>query len=161
MLIKNQLSQKEFIRVNLQVLYSRKAIQILTGLMLFAIVVVPLMPLIVKRPADWGTMIAPILILFFLPGSTYYSARKNYDANKQLGEPTTYTFEQDSFTVKGESYSAIMEWNNVYKVTKTKDYLLIWTSEQIASILALKNFSDAQIIELKRILDANEVPNPL
>lgn len=61
--------------------------------------------------------------------------------------------------MKGESFNSQLSWDKIYKVTKTKNWLLIWQNRQIANPIPIEDIGEEQISDLKKILDRHNVKN--
>jgi len=54
-----------------------------------------------------------------------------------------------------------LSWDKFYKVTKTKNWLLIWQNNSSANIIPRKDIWESQIEELKELLQKHRVKNNL
>jgi len=61
----------------------------------------------------------------------------------------------------GESFHSQLTWDKVYKVTETKNWILIWQNRQIANAIPKRDVWDGQIEDLKKILTAHKIKNNL
>lgn len=162
MIIKTQLTQKDFINGSLVLLYSKwnlKIISIIAGLMFIASLV------IFAAGPQYGdptsSMLVSLFMALWLPGLTYFSAKKNYNTNSRASEPIEYTFEENAMTITGSSFNATLSWNKFYKVSKTKNWVLIWQTSKSANLIPRRDITDNEIGYLKKIITSNRVKNNL
>lgn len=160
MIIKTKLTEKDYINVNFVLLYSKTIIQILTGGMIFYAVVTLLQAAFLSI-GSYSTLIGPACILLILPLITYFSAKKNYSSNLRMTETIEYQFNEDNLVVKGESFNSQLSWDKIYKVTQTRNWILIWQNRQIANPIPKRDIWEGQNEELKIILDRNKIRNNL
>ena len=92
---------------------------------------------------------------------TYFGAKKNYKTNQRITENIEYQFGEDNLIVKGESFNSQLTWNKIYKVTQTKNLVLIWQNRQVANAIPKRDIWEGQIEELKIILDRHKIKNNL
>ena len=156
MRIATKLTEGDIVRFNFYSFYKKWSIRILNVIMILWIIAVLIFPSIIKNS---NGLIFPALFLVFLPLSVYWSARKNYKNNKRIFEQIEYVFTEDNFTMTGDSFNATMTWDKVYKVTKTKRWILIWQTSSTANVIPLKDIWDGDVHHLKEILDKKNVPN--
>jgi hypothetical protein len=160
MLIRTKLTQQEFINASLVQLYSKTSTKVITGLfalfLLFATVTMPAM-----RSNFFFMVVYPILILALNPLSVYMTAKRSFRSIKTNGETIEYHFEDSGLLTKGETFSMESTWDTIYKVTQTKNWIMIWRNRQVANPIPKTAVSEAELIELKQILDRNGVTNNL
>lgn len=100
-------------------------------------------------------------MLTVMPLLTYFGAKRNFTANKRISETIEYHFDNDYLSMKGESFNSQLTWDKIYKVTQTKNWLLIWQNSQIANPIPKRDIWEGQISDLKEILDKYKVKNNL
>ncbi|QEC54927.1 YcxB family protein [Flavisolibacter ginsenosidimutans] len=108
-----------------------------------------------------ATILAPTVVLFVIPLITYFAAKRNYRTAARMNEVIEYNFTRDFLDVKGESFSSQLGWNKFYKITKTKNWLLVWQNNRSANIIPMRDVWESQLEELKEILQKNKVKNNL
>lgn len=160
-IIKTRLTEKEFINANMVLLYKKPMVRIFTALavlfLLFALFVLLTSP----RQATISVLLAPMIIGGLTPVMTFIHAKRMYRVNARVKEQIDYEFQNDLFVVKGESFSAQLTWDNIYKVTATKKWLFIWQSSQAANPIPKKDVWEGEILKLKEILAVKNVKNNL
>ncbi len=160
MLIKTKLSEKDFINANLTMLYSKPFLRFATGLVLASCVLFFVCSFFIPS-VSIRSAILPILAISALPLATYFSAKKIFKKSTTLGENINYEFDTEAIKIQGETFNGQLAWNKVYKVTKTKNWLLIWQNNQQASPIPRRNVRDLDIPRIAEILDKKGVKNNL
>ena len=159
MIIKTKMTEKDFINVNFVFLYSKIAMKLFTGVISIFFILSILTVAFTK--AAYSTVITPIVLLAAMPLMTYYAARKNYRTNKRISETIEYQFDKDSLIIKGESFNSQLTWDKFYKVTQTKNWILIWQNRQVANPIPKRDIWEGQLADLKLILNEHKVKNNL
>jgi hypothetical protein len=159
MLIKTKLSEKDYINGNFILLYSKISIKIFTTLILIFLVLTIVLAVLSYSP--YSQIFVPLAMLIVMPFMTYFSAKRNFDANKMTGETIEYQFDNNYFSIKGESFSGSLPWERVYKVTQTKNWILVWQNMRNANPIPKRDISEVQLAEIKQILASHHVKNNL
>lgn len=159
MLIKSKLSEKDYINANIVLLYSKVSIKIFTVL-IFAFLLLTIL-LAVLSYSPYSQIFVPLAMLIVMPFMTYFSAKRNYAANKMTGETIEYQFDNNYFSVKGETFNSQQPWDRIYKVTQKKNWILVWQSTQNANPIPKRDISEVQFAEIRQILESHGVKNDL
>ena len=159
MIIKSKLTKQEFINANFIVFYSKPVIKIFTVLVSLALVI-SIAAVIGAAKISLIQIIAPVVMLAVLPLLIYARASRAF-ASSNMGETIEYKFDQDSFNIKSKAFNSQMNWNKIFKVTQTKNWLLIWPNKDIATPIPKKDIQSTEMNELKEILISNKVKNNL
>ena len=160
MIIKTKLSEKEFTDASLATIWSRKYLKVFLLVFLF-ILVTNLFNSTLAVGSLIPSVLPPILIfggLFFV---FRYSFKKAYQKNYRASENIEYNFTDSHLLITGESFNSEMTWSKIYKVTKTKKWLLVWHSSQIANAIPLRLISSEDLNKLKNIMQNNNTKNNL
>ena len=81
----------------------------------------------------------------------YLRAKRNFKSNKQSHEKIEYDFTEDRVIVQGETFHSEMGWNEVYKITELRNWVLIY--QGIYSMNAIKKDSFGnQIDEFRKLV---------
>jgi hypothetical protein len=160
MVIRSKLAEKDFINVSFLLLYSKTAIKIFTGMVSVAVLIM-LFTIIVIPKAHSSQIIVPLIMMIALPLLTYISAKRGFKSNQRISETIEYQFEQDFLSMKGETFNAQLSWEKIHKVTKTKNWILIWQNSQMANPIHKRDVQESQISELKDFLESHHVKNNL
>ncbi len=158
--IKSKLTEKDFIDVNFILLYSKISMKIFTAIIIFMLFL-SLLTAIWLPAISFSQVIIPFVMLLIIPLMTYFTAKKNYSSNQRINETIEYQFEKDDLLMKGESFNSKLSWGKVYKVSQTKNWILIWQNGQIANPIPKRDIEDGQIKSLKIILTEHKVKNNL
>lgn len=155
-----KLDQTAFSKGNLAILYSKPTILVTT----FVFGAYFLFAVITAITGNTQNLLLAIPALIFggiMPYVIFKNAKKAFNHNPRLAEKITYTFENNKLTLNGESFNNEVTLDKVFKVTKTKNYILVWHSKFVANIIPLLNTSNTDIDTLKSILNASKVKNNL
>jgi hypothetical protein len=116
---------------------------------------------IAKNGVTLADVLPPVIIFVIYITFIYFSLKRAYSNNQRTGESIEYSFDPDNLVMKGESFKSELSWNKIYKVTKTKNWLLIWQTRQGANAIHKKDITDSELDKLKSILTNNQVKNNL
>jgi hypothetical protein len=155
--IKTKLTESDYVSLNLKLLFRKPLIRFL---MVIAVVALVMAVINLFAPIDGLTgsiWTMPVLVFVFLPTFTYFTAKKNFATNVRLRETMQYKFEPQGFDIIGESFSSSQTWGKVYKVTKLKQWILIWQSPQMANLIPRRDLWEGDIAFLKEMLDRHHV----
>ena len=159
MIIKSRLTEKDFINVNFTMWLRRPLIKILIGI--YGLIFLSGLISLIFSKAHLSQVLATFLFITLLPILIYFAAKRNYASNKRISETIEYKFEKDVLIVTGESFNSQLTWDKVYKVTKTKNWLVIWQNRQVANVIPNRDLQQSSISELKKILSVHRVKNNL
>lgn len=161
MIIKTKLSEKDLINVNFLLLYSKLSIKIFTGIII-VLLALSIVPSLSQSDHSSSTgIITPIVMLIGFPLFQYFASKRLYNSNKRISETIEYQFGQDLLFIKGESFSAEFTWDKIFKVSKTKNWILIWQNKQVANVIPRRDIWEGDITKLKEILQTHHVKNNL
>lgn len=76
-----------------------------------------------------------IAFLLYLPVTLYLRSKKNLETSKDLSKPLHYTVNEEGITVSRKKESARLTWNQVYKITATKNNVLIYSNRNGAYVI--------------------------
>lgn len=161
MIVKSKLTEKDFINVNFLLIWQKAFVRIF-AIVLILLGVLRITTSIIAEGFSFadvpvGVLIIPFVYAVFI----YFISKKGFSSNPRSSEMIEYGFYMDKFSVKGETFSSTLSWQKMNKVTKTKNWLLVWQSSQAANPIPLKYFDQLQLDELKEILYQNKVKNNL
>jgi hypothetical protein len=159
MIIKTKLTRQDFINTNFIVLYSKPAIRLFTVVVSLAFIFSTLSAMLSGR-ISLVEIVLPLIMLCILPLIIYFNAGRVY-ASSRMSQAIEYTFDDNYFTLKGETFNGHMSWDKIYKVTKTRNWLLIWQNKYIASPIPKRDSTDEEMKVIKEILKKNKVRNNL
>ncbi|MBS1669593.1 MAG: hypothetical protein JST58_19645 [Bacteroidetes bacterium] len=161
MTVKYSLTKQEFIDASLAIVFSRPQFKRVVIIFLFFILISFVPFISIPNLFSWESLIYPIVFAMLYFGIIYYSANRNFNSNPRASEEIEYTFTKDFFILKGQSFSSESTLDKVLKVTKTKNWLLIWQSRNNAHAIPLRLVTVNQLKDLKADLDWHSVKNNL
>lgn len=90
------------------------------------------------------------IVFISFPFLSFLLAKRNYDSSKNLKEAVLYEFNLDNIIIKGESFNSTMRWSSLYKVKELNNWILLYTSKNIALCIPKSGFdSDAELQAIK------------
>src|SRR5690348_9032854 len=105
MIIKSQLSEKDFIKANFAMNYQSIFSKIIYGMFAF-IIVMQIVFIFVMQNSNPGRIAFPVIFLTAIFGLPYIAAIRNYRSNAMIRELIEYQFNDNELVVKGESFSS-------------------------------------------------------
>ena len=102
---------------------------------------------------DWFLYFFLFFILF-IPISVYRAANSNYKSSKALHQMITYDITEDTITASGETFNSTVTWSSLYKTREFTDFILLYTSKNVANIIPKRAFESDQ--QLKNFLSLCE-----
>lgn len=97
----------------------------------------------------WGS-----LTTFLIPFGVYRQAKKTYFTDGRIKELITYEFTPEALNVQGESFSATLSWNKLYKAVEMKDWILLYQNHLVANLIPKRVLEEEQLHALRTILKA-------
>lgn len=107
---------------------------------------------IFKSASIWFAAVFVFIII-----RSYFRLKNAFYSNKKIQEEIVYTFTDEKVQTKGETFDGDFTWNTVYRVKETKDWFLIYQSKTTMNMVPKKYFSPSEIIELRNIIEKNNV----
>ncbi len=155
-----KLSQSDFLKANLAVLSKRPLFLLIMCCMLFIVGSNSVMA--IGRGKSALPELLPALIVVIIFGSLmYFGIRRSYTGNKRAGETIAYSFADENLVIQGESFRSELSWDKVYKVSTSKNWLLVWQNRQIANAIPKASIPEGGLTVIKNVLDKNGVKNNL
>ena len=152
-LVTTQLTFDDFKKLSFHLMYRHFVIKFLTGFGIFFTVLVILLYFL-NGMEDFNTsgLILGLVFTFMLPIITYRSAKTNYSSNQRVSENMTYEFDDSEISIEGESFNTTLTWDKVFKVSESKDFILIWQSRQTANAIPRRDFSNDKFVKFRQIV---------
>lgn len=107
---------------------------------------------IFKSASIWFAAVFVFIII-----RSYFRLKNAFYSNKKIQEEIVYTFTDEKVQTKGETFDGDFTWNTVHRVKETKDWFLIYQSKTTMNMVPKKYFSPSEIIELRNIIEKNNV----
>ena len=96
-------------------------------------------------------------VFIFIIIRSYFRLKNAFYSNKKIQEEIIYTFTDEKVQTKGETFDGDFTWNTVHRVKETKDWFLVYQSKTTMNMIPKKYFSPSEIIELRNIIEKNNV----
>lgn len=105
-----------------------------------------------------GWVVLVIFLFLMMIYANKYNARKVARNNKRLLEPHTYYINDREIRITGAPYNATLKWEDIYRVTESKDSLFLWLNKKQAQILPKRSLQpeEAEVIKMIADLEANQ-----
>ena len=154
------MTKNDFVALNIYILFRKGIVRFVMAIGLLSLLNIMLFPFPRTEPS-FKEVFIPIIIMAQFPLITYFAAKKNFNAKNRLRELILYEFRQHQFAMTGESFSQEVSWEKIFKVTKSKKWLLVWQSRNLANGIPLELFQEEELASLKSLLLANNIRNNL
>ncbi|WP_210151121.1 YcxB family protein [Chryseobacterium scophthalmum] len=155
MTVKTHITFKDFLNFNIKNSFPR--------IIIFSLIILAIFGLnfsnaeyntkeIFKSASIWFAAVFVFIII-----RSYFSLKNAFYSNKKIQEEIVYTFTDEKVQTKGETFDGDFIWNTVHRVKETKDWFLIYQSKTTMNMVPKKYFSPSEIIELRNIIEKNNV----
>ncbi|MCD0477680.1 YcxB family protein [Chryseobacterium sp. LC2016-29] len=155
MTIKTHITFKDFLNFNIKNSFPR--------IIIFSLIILAIFGLnfsnaeyntkeIFKSASIWFAAVFAFIII-----RSYFRLKNAFYSNKKIQEEIIYTFTDEKVQTKGETFDGDFTWNTVHRVKETKDWFLIYQSKTTMNMIPKKYFSPSEIIELRNIIEKNNV----
>jgi hypothetical protein len=157
--ITSQLKQKEYLKLNYLLLYSKAWIICLCAFAALFVLVSVVMYFTHNYAifdSDWyyyGVMFAVWGIL--IPVIPCATVLLTFKSNKLIQEVINYEFTEVGVNIAGESFTSTYQWRTFYKVKGINGWLLLYQSNRSAHVIKLGTDGAEQIKTLKDFLKAS------
>ncbi|MDP4182205.1 MAG: YcxB family protein [Bacillota bacterium] len=78
--------------------------------------------------------------------------KRHYDSNKLIQEEMRFVIDDSSISYTSEKSSAIISWDEIYKIYMSKEFLVIFISNRTVWIIPKKNIGNSNIYDLTKVL---------
>lgn len=155
MTVKTHITFKDFLNFNIKNSFPR--------IIIFSLIILAIFGLnfsnaeyntkeIFKSASIWFAAVFVFIII-----RSYFRLKNAFYSNKKIQEEIIYTFTDEKVQTKGETFDGDFTWNTVHRVKETKDWLLIYQSKTTMNMIPKKYFSPSEIIELRNIIEKNNL----
>lgn len=155
MTIKTHITFKDFLNFNIKNSFPR--------IIIFSLIILAIFGLnfsnaeyntkeIFKSASIWFAAVFAFIII-----RSYFRLKNAFYSNKKIQEEIIYTFTDEKVQTKGETFDGDFTWNTVHRVKENKDWFLIYQSKTTMNMIPKKYFSQSEIIELRNIIEKNNV----
>jgi hypothetical protein len=153
-ILTTKLSLNDYINANYR-MYPQWMFKFLRGIGLLSLIS-PIISAMTFPFNDVTSYLPPLVVGLFLTIGLriliYFAAKRNYESDGRISETIIYEFNNDTFQLTGESFSAKLTWDKVYKLTESKDWVFIWQSKQLAHVIPKRDFKEGEFQQFKNIL---------
>lgn len=104
------------------------------------------------RYEDISGVFMALTLIFVMPILGYVQANKSYASNKSLSEKIQYDFTPSDVVISGESFHSKLAWENVYQITETKEFIVIWQNKQVGNFIPKREFNSSNLKEFKQLI---------
>ena|SRR5690554_2135107 len=158
MKIETNIEFKDYVKLMYNLTYRRPGMKIASkmGIFLFAFTIMYFIGIVESTEFPWLPIAFSVLIIFGMPLSVYYSAKKNYNTHARLQEKITYEISDELIKITGESFNSEMSWDKTYKVLELKNWFLFYQNKLVANIIP-KEFVGNQTKELREIIKRQNI----
>jgi hypothetical protein len=160
MTIKTKLTKEDYKSASFAIIWSRTSLKII-ALVFSVIMLFNIITSANRTNSLLPTIIPPVIIGGLAYLLLNFSLAKAYKNNPRVNENIEYQFDDAVIIIKGETFKTELNWDKLYKLTKTKKWLLIWHNNQIANAIPINKVPVEALSDLKRIADLHNVKNNL
>lgn len=152
--ISTKIEYTDYIKLQYMIFYRRPAIIILNivGLIMLLSIINSLFNGSINE-SYMTTLIFPFVIFLFLPFSVWLGSKRSFNSNKFLQEVITYTFEENTFRVDGESFNSSVAIDKMYRIKETKRWILLYPSKNAFHIIFKDSISNEKLDSIRAILN--------
>lgn len=114
-------------------------------------------------PADsppYFQIVFGFFIIFLMPISVYFSAKRNYTSQQRLKEKIIYEFTNEKIIINGESFHSELDWDKTFRVQELNGWILIYQSRLTANILTKESFGE-HLAEFKSLVRSKNIKSNL
>ncbi len=156
--VNTQLTLDDFKKFSFYALYRNKSIVMMAVIGVFLILCgIYLLFYGIPFSTIYLSFIIGLFFSGFSPLMILISAKRNFSSSKELSSRITYEFDPQFISSSSEFAQTKTPWTNLFKVEITKEMLLLYRSRQIANVVPLRYFTQAQIAAIKQFVLSNKV----
>ena len=160
MIVSAKLTKEEYKSASFAIMWSRGTFKIIAIVYSLAMLLS-----IIASPIQAQSILSTSVPLIIMAGLMYFvfswSMSRDYKHNPRVNENIEYQFDDSGITIKGETFKSTFTWGKMYKVTKTKKWLLLWHNSQIANAIRIDKISTDMLERLKTMVTEHKVKNNL
>ncbi|NMW31565.1 YcxB family protein [Altererythrobacter sp. RZ02] len=82
------------------------------------------------------------------------SARRQFRQSVSLGEPVTFSFDEDQIELGNERSHARFAWDEFHRWHETEDYFMLYQSAMLYNILPKRDMSEEQVVAVRSCLES-------
>ena len=104
---------------------------------------------IIVDPSSLESGIIWIVLVIFLFAmmlySNKYNARRAFKNNKRLQAEYTYLISDSSIQIKSDKHTTTLSWDNIHKITESKNSLFLWLNKKQAQIIPKRDLTNDEL----------------
>lgn len=158
--IVSKISEKEYVSVVFTTLWMKRAIKFCT-IIFILVFILSSFNVAVLKTADPVSLLFPLIFLSVFSGSIYLGAKRTFKTDGRISETVRYIFNDTKLIIQGESFESIFSWDKVHKVSRSKNWLLIWQSNAMVNAISMSAVDEQILDYLRGILNANKVKHSI
>ncbi|MFK7972918.1 MAG: YcxB family protein [Bacteroidia bacterium] len=94
-----------------------------------------------------------VLGLVLLPVFVLRKARNDFKTNPRVNEPNNYVFDEDGIGIAGDSFTSIMTWEDLRKVTEMKDWIACYDAKGGGIFIPKHNMTSNELVRFRAIVE--------
>ena len=154
MILKTQISKKEYVKLLYGLTYKKPMILFLlcvAGAILLWVIGYYTHLLPVPKPTVYQYLTL-VIITVIQPFTIYKTILKNYNTSSHLKESLEIECTPECIKVRGESFCTEFTWAKMYKVVELKNWFVVYQNNLSANLIPKKSFLPHQADEFKQML---------
>jgi hypothetical protein len=160
--LENRPDAKKMAQAMMTMITSQPFVKVILGFWIFIILAQFIMPILGMPDDMW--FLRPLIFAVVILVMYFFTKRSTYNAlikNPKSLETQTFKFDEQGFTVAGQTYSSEFSWSNIPKIVETKDCFLIHLQKISAFVIDKSQLSQAEYTELKQYFSSLPVKTKL
>lgn len=159
--ISSQIKEDSYLKLMFRLTYRRPMMIFCTiagaGTLILSTLHITGLYMAADSPPPYFPLLFGLVIVFFVPLTTYRSSIRNFRSNQRLQEKINYQFDLEKMSVSGDSFNSEMSWEKTHRILELKHWILIYQDQQVANIIPKDAFDSEQWSKFKQML--REIPN--
>ncbi len=82
-----------------------------------------------------GYIFVGFFLLIYVPINLYFGSKRKIERVKEFQKPLHYRIDEEGVTVSQDGESSTLPWNQIYKITSTKNNVLIYSNRLNAYVV--------------------------
>ena len=159
---KSKVELKDYRRLVLYLTYRNPIVMIFSILALLSLLSSIIYVTDPKNSNYVGVVISFIFafsVLILMPLLIILRINKYYSTCKFLQETVEYIIDENSITLKGETFSADYKWNNFYQSNEIEDWLFLYNSNRSAFLFSKRVIGEENLKNLKLLIKEKNIKN--
>lgn len=160
MRIKTKIDYKDYLSWNIQIILRRPIMLVFP--IAITIILINNVDLILSFDVFSLTYVAVVLmIIIWTPLQTRRKIKNDFESNKSIQEEIIYQFSKEKIEVIGETFHSDVSWTTVFKINESKDWFMIYHSNNAVNLIPKKNFTQQQKQDLRILITSHNIKSKL